>query len=590
MNNPSPPNGTRRLTIIIVLAVLSVYNFPYLATTVALQSKQVPPSFAADLSLYLNVSTIGSSHVNPYFGNVFQTTEMGYMTFDIAFKLLGLVKKMADDDLWWTILIWNLFWWTAAGVGALWLLRLSFPDQGKLHLSMAMSLLFFFNFGIIKTLLLAWLRFPSLVGFDGLTLPHIRTVFPQTPLVLMFFYMALQIRALQSWRWYDWAGMCFVQAMAFGMFPYATLTMAGITFVAALADLAMQPRSVRLGTVAAYAALCALVDIAFLQLRLSGGAKHLALIVFRPSRALEIAGGGSLLLMSLTLLVAILPSVGSRGTKWTIFGLGFTNALLVFGDTVFSPALLVSHHGGYFIHTTIALEIVYLVSAAYSRFGCGSPWLRAACLATVVFATANGLILAFAGYRYFLPQNSDTNDLALALRSQDVAKGDLVIARAKSVDDFCSWVTLLSPAKVLFCRSAQYELSGEEKRGVYRLRQAFYLYFIGRNDRGIEQVATGFTDVAEQDRLAFSGEVNPSDKQRWDEAMTSIRTDLVPLLSQVEHRDGRIQRFFSPYRQILIVDQATEPAFVRERLSLYFKIESESRSNGFVFLRCKPLD
>jgi len=591
MGNPPSPSGMRRLSVVIVFVVVSVYSFPYLATTVALKSKQVPFSFAADLSFYLNLSKIGSSNVNPYFGTILRSGEVGYTTFDMAFKLLSFVAKIVGNDLWWAVLIWNLFWWTAMSVGALWFLRIAFPEERELNLCLAMTLLFFFNFGVMKSLLLAWLHLPSLAGFDGLVLPNIRTVFPQIPVALLFFYLALQVRALHSYRWYDWTGMCFLQVMAFTMFPYATLMMAGTTVVAVLADLAMHMRPKRRWMVVAYGAACALIDIAFLLSHLSGRTQHssLALISFQPSRAVGLVGGVVLLLVLLTVATAISPPAGSRGTKWTIVGLGFANGLLMLGDTVFSPALLVSHHGGYFIHTAVSLQIVYLVAAAFARFGRGSLLLRTACLATIVFATTNGVVLAFVDYRYSLPENKNTNELALAFRSFNVTREDLVIARAESVDDLCSWVPLLTPTTVLFCRSSQYKLSTEEKRTLYRLRQSFYLYFTGKDSQGIEEVATGASDIGEQNRLAFSGEINAADKERWDQAKTAIRTDLVPLLSQVEQRDSRMLSFFSPYKQVLIVDDAKNPTFVRQRLSLYFSIQSESRIDDLVFLWCRPL-
>ncbi len=591
MGNQPSPMSVRRLSVVIVLVVVvGVYSFPYLATTVALKSKLVPFSFAADLPLYLNLSKIGSSNLNPYFGTILRSGEVGYTTFDMAFKLLSFVTKIVGNDLWWAVLVWNLFWWTTMFVGALWFLRVAFPEETGLNLCLATTLLFFFNFGVMKSMLLAWLHLPSLAGFDGLTLPYIRTVFPQIPVALLFFYLALQVRALHSYRWYDWMGMCFLQAIAFSIFPYATLMMAGTTLVAVLAGLALPIELTRLRTVVAYGAACALIDIAFLLSRLPGRTQHssLALIGFQPSRAVGLVGGMLLLLVLLTVATAISPPAGSRGTKLTIVGLGFANALLMLGDTVFSPALLVSHHGGYFMHATISLQIVYLVAAAFVRFGRGSLWLRAACLTTIVFTTTNGLLLAYVDYRYALRENRDANELAQAFRSLNVTKEDLVIARAQSVDDSCSWVPLLTPARVLFCRSAQYKLSTEEKRSLYRLRQSFYLYFTGKDSRWVEQAATGSGDIKDLERLAFSGEIDTADKERWDQAKTAIRTDLVPLLSQVEQRNNRVLSFFSPYKQVLVVDDVRNPTFVRQRLSLYFSIESETRIDGLVLLWCRP--
>ncbi|MFI5070303.1 MAG: hypothetical protein ACHP8A_05385 [Terriglobales bacterium] len=581
-------SNMRRLNLAIVIAVLSLYSFPYLATSLTLKSHQVPFAFAPDLSLYLNLSMIGSSHANPYFGSPLQSGEMGYVTFDIAFKLLGGFVKIAGNNLWFAVFIWNLFWWTAMCIGALWFLRTALPQSGGLFLCLAMTLLFFFNFGVVKSELLAWLRLPSLIGFDGLTLPNIRTVFPQVPLALLFPYLALQVRAIDRWHWLDWAGMCLLQAAAFETFPYETLLMAGITLVAVLATLTLPMRRERLGMVGLYAAACAIADILFLFPRLFGGARHSGqtVIALHPERVLGLVGGGFLLLALVTAATALLPPVGSRSVKWTIAGLGFANCLLMLGDTVFSPALLVSNHAGYFIHTTISLQICYLVSAAFVRFGSETAWLKVVCLAVIVLTITNGLLLALASNRNSLAENRLTNEFATTIQSFHITKDDLVITRAESVDDLCAWVPLLTPAKVLFCRSAQYELSLDERRKVYRPRQAFYLYFAGKDVRQIELAATDSS--AEQERLAFTNQTGSSDKNGWEEAKASIQTDLLPLLSEVEKQDGRMESFFSPYSRVLVVDDATNPTFARQRLASYFSIKSEGRAGEFIYFWCTP--
>lgn len=589
MNKWLPATNRRQLNLAIFLVVLSVYSFPYLATSFELKSEQVPFSFVADLSLYLNLSKMGVSHVNPYFGTPLQSGEIGYMTFDTPFKLLAIAEKIAGNNLWWAILIWNVFWWAAMCIGALWFLRRAFPEAHGLSVCVAMTLLFFFNFGVVKSELSAWLKLPSLAGFDGLTLPYLRTVFPQIPIALLFPYLAFQVRALHSWSWLDWAVMCLLQAAALATFPYETMLMAGTTAVVVFATLAKEMRPKHLLAVALYGAACAAANILFVLFHLSGGIhSKQSLVSLHLERVLGLVGGGLMCLLLLTVATIVSPVAGSRTAKWTIAGLGIANFLLLLGDTVFSPALLVSHHAGYFIHTTIALQIVHLIYAAFIRFGRESVWLKAACIAAIVFTTANGLLLAFAANRSSLAENRTTSDFAVAIRSLNLTKEDLVITRAESVDDLCAWVPLVTPAKVLFCRSAQYELSVEEKRTLYRLRQAFYLYFIGRDALGTDRAAADSSALAQQESLVFSNE-NPADKMGWEEAKASIRTDLVPLISQVERRDTLTQKIFSPYSRVLVVDDTTNPIFVRQRLTSYFSIDSQSEINGFVLLWCRPI-
>jgi hypothetical protein len=406
----------------------------------------------------------------------------------------------------------------------------------------------------------------------------------------MFPYLALQVRALHSGSLYDWVWMCFLQLAAFVMFPYETLLMAVTTGVAVVATFGVERRLKRLRIVVLYGAVCAAADILFLMFRLSGGAQHSnqPLISLNLGRAIGLAGGGFMLLLLLTVATALIPAAVPRAAKWTVAGLGIANLLLILGDTIFSPALLVSDHAGYFIHTTITLQIAYLVHAAFVRFGSESAWLKTACFVTILLATTNGLLLARAADRSSLAENRTTNDFVVTIRSLNITKEDLVITRADSVDDLCAWVPLVTPAKVLFCRSAQYELSIEEQRSLYRLRQAFYLYFLGKDAQEIEHAVTDSSALAQQERLAFSNE-ETADRKRWEEAKDSIRTDLVPLLSQVEKRDTGAQSFFSPYSRVLVVDDATNPTFVRLRLASYLSIKSESRTGDLLYYWCTPL-
>src|SRR6516165_10106227 len=56
----------------IVLAIVAIYVFPFLATTSAVGATDVPPLFAPDLSLYLNLSNLQftgeGDFIDPYYG------------------------------------------------------------------------------------------------------------------------------------------------------------------------------------------------------------------------------------------------------------------------------------------------------------------------------------------------------------------------------------------------------------------------------------------------------------------------------------------------------------------------------------------
>ena len=200
----------------------------------------------------------------------------------------------------------------------------------------------------------------------------------------------------------------------------------------------------------------------------------------------------------------------------------------------------------------------------------------------------NGAMLARGNYRTFLPQNRRINELARAVGSLNLDDRDLIIARADTVDDLCSWVPLLNRGTVLFCRSAQYELSDSERRGFHRSRQAFYLYFTGRDSLWVDGVVRDPAALTAQDRLAFAGEINPADKDTLETGKREIVAELIPRMLEVESQQDSTRDFFRPYPRILVVDEAKDPVFVKQRLASYLSIESEQRVGDFSVLWCRP--
>jgi hypothetical protein len=590
MDSPRASLGRRVATLIIVLAVLAIYSYPYLATTRALQSRQAPYSFAADLSLYLNLAQLGSSHLNPYYGTPMQPGGFGYLTFDLAFKVFGWLEDIVHHNLWYTVLVWNWFWWAAICIGALWFFRLILPEDMRRVAWLGTSVLFFFNFGVLKSLLVAWLHLPSLAGFEALSLPYIRNFFPQIPVALLLFYLSIQICALRFSKWYAWAGMCALQAVGFAMFPYAMLIMAGSTFVVALACFRSVLPYDRLKVIISYGVACAAIDFLFLVLRLQPGThdSQFSFISFRPWHIFDLIGGGLILLLLLTLFIVIVPPVGSREAKWSLVGLSFSNISLMLADVVIAPSLLMSSHGAYFLHCTISLQVTHLLAWGFTRFARTPVWMRPVCLTAILLVVINGALLAFGNYRTYLPQNTGISSLAQAVNSLQLNDSDLIVARADTVDDLCSWVRLLNRGTVLFCRSAQYELSDSERRSFHRLRQAFYLYFTGKDTSWVEGVMADPTALTAQDRLTFAGEVNAADKEIWEKGRREVTAELIPRLSQVEQRQDPVQGFFLPHPRVLVIDDAKRPLFSRERLESYLSIVSEQKVGDFLMLWCTP--
>ena len=226
------------------------------------------------------------------------------------------------------------------------------------------------NFGLLKPLVLAWIHLPSLQGFETIGLAYARPFFSQLPAPLLLAYLGLQMSLLlRAQRFRIWAGMGLVQLLAFAIFPYATLMMAGITIAATVWLIVARIRLVPWRSLIAYGAFCATVDLLYLlhgshatELQGQPSISHLELEVLP-----HLIGGMWIILGFLTLATALVRALPAE-VKWPLVGLGLTNMGLLLGD-VFDNSLSISHHAGYFVHTTVAVLLTFILSAVCVRLG-----------------------------------------------------------------------------------------------------------------------------------------------------------------------------------------------------------------------------
>ncbi len=249
------------------MLVLGIYSYPALRTTRVTSSRVLPPISAPDLSLYLNISGIKTTSdgrvIDPYYGVPVSTARMGYLKFRLAFILFEYLHILLHTNLWWTLFLWNLFWWGFLCALAVWFFQQFLPDPSPVVVLAGIAFLMFFNFGILQGELAAWAHLPSWRGFQSVELAYIRPFFPQIPVPLLLLYLGLQIRALQKKSGWLWAAMAATQFVAFMIFPYAMLMMAGITAVSFVGQLVSRREPIPWLTLAAYALVCGLADLLF---------------------------------------------------------------------------------------------------------------------------------------------------------------------------------------------------------------------------------------------------------------------------------------------------------------------------------------
>jgi len=587
------PRGRAGCCLAAIVVVLALYSYPFLRARAELGSTVLPSIFAPDLSLYLNladIKTIGGNQVlNPYYHVPLPSNATGFLTFGFAAKLFSYFNRLLGDHPWFALFVWNLFWWTLLCVVVLWVLERFLPATPPGILVVGLGLMMLFNFGVLKTLLIAWLHLPSLSGFQNLGLPFMRWFIPIIPTTCLVAYLGLQMEALRRRNLIPWMAMGALQLLALAIFPYATLMMAGTTAVSVVWQIFAGVQRDELHVPILYGIGCAVLDGAFLlrgSLDLYG--KHSSIIHFQPNLLPHLIGGAWLLLVILTIATgrtkALPPTV-----KGVLVGLAATNAVLMLGDVVVSPTkILLSHHAAYFLHTTVAILITFLAAAAWASTQ-RKFWAAGGALWGVgAIVLLNGLLLTSGTYRDFLPSNREMVELSRLQRASNLEEGDLVIARSQSADDLCGWTVLLSKAQVLYCTDAPMMLTAQQNRDIHRFRQALYLYLTGRDSVFLERALSGPESSSLMYQLGYWTEamaLSPEDRM---EGVHAVRADLIPLLEQVERHDFAVNRFFQEFRRIIVIDGVRHRTFDDERLASFLKLEEQQNSDDLVLLTYVP--
>ena len=595
MNNSRHGLIRRPFIIAIILFTLGVYSYPALATWAKTGSAVLPPILAPDTGFYIFLSkltTLGSGAIlNPYYGVEVPPHASAHLKFRLAFLLFGYVDTLLGGHLWLALFVWNLIWCGLLCWIAIWLFEQFLPDNSTLLVGWGFALLMWSNFGLLKPLVLAWMHLPSVQGFEDIGLAYARPFFPQIPIPLLLAYLGLQMGVLRAQRFRIWVGMGLLQLLAFAIFPYTTLMMAGITLVAAVWLIVARVHPVPWRSLVAYGTFCAAVDLLYLRLGTLTHQPQTQPSVFHIELAElpHLIGGMWIIIAFLTLATALVRSLRAE-VRWPLVGLGLANMSLLLGDVFFSEtSLMISHHAGYFVHPTVAVLLAFLLSAVCARLQVTSRYSRVALGVVVTLLAVNAMLLAEATYRAFLPLNQQQVETVSLLQSIPVKADDLLIVHARISDDACEWAPLASSAKVLFCRDASALLAPDQIHTIQRLRQALYLYFTGMDSRQLEKITEDPKAIDEQMRLAYFGGILPFRKEEREEGLSAIRMELIPLLDGAEHQnDPRMQAFLRLYSRILVVDNRQSPVFDRQRLASYLVIQKEAPGGDLTVLYYNP--
>ena len=582
----------RALIVALMGFIVALYSYPALRTRWATKSDRLPVISAPDLALYLALSSLESPRpglvMNPYYQIAVPETGAGFLKFRLGPILYGDLVAALSGRMWWSLFLWNAFWWALACIAAAWLFHRFLPTDHLEIMLLGLALLMFFNSGMMKEEIVAWLHLPSLATFGEIGLPYIRSFSPQVALPVLLAYLGLQMLVLERSKPWIWTLMFLLQLFALATFPYATLVMAGVTAIAGACQILKLRRASAWRAIAIYGLLCALVDIAFVS-HGSGFAR------------MSLPGASPLFLFQLSVLRGQMGKLWffigfvsaavaynrqlATGVRWTLVGLGVSNMLMLLGDAfVPGPPFFLTNHASYFEHATLAILLTFLIGAVVSRVGALSMRLRFAAAGVLCLLCVNGLLLAETGYRRSLPSNREQADLVNWFALGHVAQDDLVIAQ----HDTCGWEPFLSKAQVLFCRNAQAMLTPEQNRDLQRTREAWYLFFTGKGTAWMESTSADPSSVHRLETYGQYGEVSSYVGQYRTQQVNYIREQLLPALQLIETGDPRAVGFMQTFKRIWVIDSANSPKFATDRLRAYLQDCSEAISGGLVITSCRP--
>ena len=591
-----PRSAGRRLAqFAAAVLILIIYSYPALRAGADFGTAGLPPEFAPDLSLYLNLSSLKTASpgnvINPYYLVPVPANGTAYLKFRLGAVLFSGWNKLFAGHMWLAMFLWNLFWWGLLCAMALSLFDRFLPIDAPEVGIVGLGLLMLVNIGMARLLLAAWVHLPSLSGFESsaLQLPFMRAFNPQIPIPLLLGYLGLQMGALRKPGWYRWVVMGVLQLLALSAFPYATLMMAGLTGVSVLWLLFSRGPRGAWPIPLAYGGACAIADGLFLMRgSLNIYAGHSSSIHVQLRLLPHLIGGIWLLLCLLTVATVVTKTLPAE-IKWPLAGLGATNAVLMLGDAVVpSSVLLLSHHASYFAHTTAAILLTFLASAALIRMHDRPNKIRIAFGVVLRVLVLNGIFLSRGAYRACLPINRRQAEVTRLLSLWKPAAGDLFVARSKEVDDACGWVTLIAKQPVLFCTDAEVMLTSQQNRDLHRFRQALYLYFSGKDSGYLRRVVAGPNPTQALYQLGFWAEAISLSGEEQKEGVRGIQADLLPLLEGVERNDPTASGFFHQFRRVIVIDDLREPTFVPARLGSFLKLQERQQLDDWVLLNYAP--
>jgi hypothetical protein len=573
----TPRDGQWRVWL-AVLAVVAIYAATIIASWQAMHFGPLPPRLASDLYQHLVLSNLPVADqgtvINPWYHIRVPEAEVAYLRFGLALRAFRIVARALLGQVALALLLWNVAWTLLIAASATFLVSTIEPRRSVLFVTAALGFLLLVDVDAPR-FLLARIVYRSTARWPLLSLPYLRTFYPQVAIPLLLMYVALNIRVLRRPAWATWAAMAAFQFAGVLTFPYVALLMTGLTGLSALIYGIGRWPTAAWGRFLAFAGACALGNLLFALgsgpafQSFTAGAR---VIRFDPVRLRAVTGYTFVFLTLFSGVVARVlqprPAVGA-----TFAGLGFATALLSLSDAAVTSSLQISNHAQYFVHTSIALLVIGLGTRLTERTASAARYVLGG---AAVLAFGCGIAAAYLTHAWYRPGNAARGEIVLALAS--AGPRDLLIAPNDHWTEETSWPPLVVPAQVLFARNAEFVLGAEGAR-IDAQRLALHLYLKGETAESVDRLLAWPELTEEQRFLAGFRRIQPLTGAERLQAIAAVRAELLPPLRAVERLGPDVRDFFRNFHRVFVVDRLDAPFFRVARLETVLQWEGERRTD-----------
>jgi len=577
------------------LLIALFYLYPYIATFSSIGYGEIPPLFDSDLYLYMNFANVHISPegtiTSPWYGDTINASTWAYRKFDLSFIIFRTIAAICGGSWTLTMIVWTLFWVSVIYIAALWLFRMMAGYDKKLLIVFGLLFLFLMRVPEIANIIKLWLHLPSISDTLKVDLAFSRAFFPQASIVFLFLYMIFLIKALEKSSLDKWLILTVVQFLALKTFPYLLMIVAFTTFLAVVFYLFSNREKLKFSHILLYALLCGALDLGYLILTGSteSAGMKVSIIDIDFSRLGYFFKGSMILAILFAALIAFIKPKSSYASKITVLSLGISYIVLTLSHAVFSPALQIENHIYYFATVIFAIEIFYLLIQLEEYLKLKESYKKVIGYLAIILMLIQGALASQSHYKRYYAENYINHEIYQGIKNIGCNK-DTLIVTPSFVPSLISPISfsLVCESEILYHADAHFLSSKEKNRDPHKIRQAIYYYLTGKDEKWIHQVWDPKTDWKKQYELVIPVLRLFLKNKNKEEFLKSKEDEMLYYFKNYVKNKDKLNKFFSKYKTVIIVDFNKDPLFKQERINDLMRLKKKEESKDVTFYVMEP--